>query len=59
MFPKIPYDNILIIIEASIIPIIIAIKDFFLLSPSITATKEPVQAPVPGIGIPTNKIRPP
>ena len=30
MFPNIPYDNILIIIPASITPKTIATKDFFL-----------------------------
>ena len=43
---------------ASITPRKIAINDFFLFNPSSTASPEPVQAPVPGNGMPTNNKRP-
>ena len=58
MFPNIPYDNILIIIPASKTPSDIAINDFFLFKWSNTASNVPVQAPVPGSGIPTNNNNP-
>ena len=58
MFPNIPYDNILIIIPASNTPSDIAINAFFLFKWSNTASNVPVQAPVPGSGIPTNSKSP-
>ena len=39
-------------------PNIAAIADFFLFIPNNDAKKHPVQAPVPGKGIPTNNNNP-
>ena len=45
-------------IDAINTPAIAAKKDFFLSISSTLAIKQPVQAPVPGRGIPTNSINP-
>ena len=39
-------------------PSTIAKKDFFLSISRTDAIKQPVKAPVPGNGIPTNKVKP-
>ena len=46
------------IIPAARTPMAIVINDFFLSRLSKIASNDPVQAPVPGSGIPTNKNRP-
>ena len=50
--------NLDIIINASNIPRNIARLDFFKSILNTDATSEPVQAPVPGSGIPTNNTKP-
>lgn len=54
----IPYEIIDIIIVASINPHIIAGNDFLNFISRREAIKEPVHAPVPGSGIPTNRTKP-
>ena len=62
VYPKIPsnipIDKIDIIIPAINTPIQAAKKDFFLSISSIAAIRHPVQAPVPGNGIPTKRTNP-
>lgn len=58
ILPIIPYDTIDIIINASIIPINIASADFFMSILKTDDTRAPVQAPVPGRGMPTNNTNP-
>ena len=58
IFFKNPKDRSIIIILAIKIPIIVAIKAFFLFISNTEAIKHPVHAPVPGNGIPTKSTRP-
>ena len=58
MLDKSPNDNNIIITDAINTPSNAAKNDFFLSISSTLAIKQPVHAPVPGSGIPTNKTSP-
>ena len=57
-FASYPYDTIIIIILAIIIPHSTQKNDFFLSISSNDAIRHPVHAPVPGNGTPTNRNNP-
>ena len=57
MMEKTPKERADTMMPASITPINISGKAFFGLIPNNQAAKVPVQAPVTGRGMPTNKIK--